>query len=108
MIEECIKKITDNFDKLLELQKLGYSSPKMEAIWFHKTDHAASYEVDEEWIGVTRKGEIAWAYASGCSCWNGEFAEGTCDTITIKEFTFSHEDMKAEWQEKLKEFAEKI
>lgn len=107
-MEQYIKKITDNFDSLLAKQNVGCSSPKMEAVWFHKTDHAGSCEVDEEWLGVTRDGEIAWAYASGCSCWDGDFSEEKCETVTMKEFTFQHEDMKAEWQEELKKFADNI
>lgn len=110
MIEEYIKKIVENFDKLLEENKnvYGYSRPDIEAVWFYRTDHADSYEVDEEWLGVTRDGQIAWAYASGCSCWDGDFDEERCETVTMKEFVFKHEDMKAEWQEELKKFVEEI
>lgn len=105
---QAIKKIVDNFNQLLREQGRIYSCPEKEAIWFHTTDHAGSYEVDEEWLGVTANGKIAWAYASGCSCWDGDFSEDVCDDISMKEFTFNHEDMKAEWEAELIKFAEAI
>ena len=108
-ILQAIKKIQKDFDELLAKQNSTYNTqPAKEAIWFHTTDHADSYEVDEEWLGITATGKIAWAYASGCSCWDGDFTESLCETKDLKEFEFEHEDMKAEWQEKLIEFAEKL
>ena len=107
-IEEAIKKIVGNFDALNKKNKEEKycSYPETEAVWFHQTDHSEAYEVDEEWLGVTRDGKIAWAFASGCSCWMGDFDEKTCDTKSIKELNFAHEDMKEEWQKKLIEFVE--
>ena len=116
-IEQAIEKIVDNFDMLLKKQNQLYSQlrdqselsallPK-DVVWFNTTDHSDPYEyyVDEEWLGITRNGKITWAYASGCSCWDGDYEAGVCDTMEIKSFKFRHDDMKAEWQDKLIEFA---
>lgn len=106
--QEAINKIVENFDSLYVASEQSGCKPETKAVWFHSTDHADSYEVDEEWLGVTREGKIAWAYASGCSCWDGDFSEDVCDDVSMKEFTFQHEDMKEEWETKLIEFASKL
>lgn len=107
--KQALKTILENWDALIEKQKKesSYGTPDREGVvWFTFTDHAGSYEVDEEWLGVKKDGTIVWAYASGCSCWGGGYEiHETHDEKEIKTFTFNHEDMKAEWQEKLVAFA---
>lgn len=101
--EEAIKKIVENFDSLQ--QEKGYSVPEMEAVWCGRSDTAGSYEVDEEWVGVTRQGEIAWAYASGCSCWDGDFSEERF--ASIKEGKLNHtQNTPEDWQKAIIAFAE--
>ena len=105
---ESIQKIVDNYDKLLEDQKDLYGKPSKEAIWFVTSDKSQSYEVDYEWLGVTGNGKIAWCYASGCSCWEGDWEVKVCDTNTIKTVEFHHADMSKEWQDRLIKFAENM
>ena len=102
-IEEAIAKVVEKYTTLEESEKDG-----LKAVWVHETDHAGSYEVDEEWIGVTKTGSIAWAYASGCSCWDGSYETHEHTPDTLKAFTFNHEDMKAEWEKKIIEYAESL
>lgn len=106
--EQAIERVISNYDDLLKKQNSGYNRPKKEAIWFYTTDHADSYEVNEEWLGVTANGKIAWAYASGCSCWDGDYDEKICEDTSMKNFEFHHEDMEKEWEDKLIEFAKNI
>lgn len=107
--KQAIQKIVQNFSTLIEKQENDrYTLPKIKAVWFHRSNRSEWYNVDEEWLGVTKEGKIAWAYASGCSCWDGDFDEKECDTETIKEVIFKHEDMKKEWEEKLIEFARTV
>ncbi len=105
-IEKAIKKITKSYDDYTEEYRKKVDG--LEAIWIHKTDHADKYEVDEELIGVTKSGLIAWAYASGCSCWEGAYDTHEHPPETMKTFTFQHTDMKEEWEKKVIEFAEKM
>lgn len=113
-LQEAVTKIANSWDKFEVKNRWdGGVANKMEldgllAIWVHSTDHAGSYEVDEEWIGVTEDGRIAWAYASGCSCWDGGFEVEKLTPDTIKAFTFKHDDMKEEWEKKLIAFAETL
>jgi hypothetical protein len=89
--EQAIAKIVKNWEELKDKEKenLGYSSrPQMVAVWCGKSDTADGYDVDEEWIGVTPSGKIAWAYASGCSCWEGDFSEQRF--VSLKEVTLNH------------------
>ena len=102
-IEQAIKKITEKYDSLEVSKTSG-----LEAIWIHSSDHSEEYSIGEEKIGVTRSGQIAWAYASGCSCWEGDYDTHEHPPETMKTFTFSHDDMKAEWEKKVIEFAEQI
>lgn len=111
-IKQAFKTIQGNWDSLLsaQLSRITYGSPDREnVIWVVNTDHADSYETDEEWLGIKKDGTIVWAYASGCSCWGGDYeVHETHDPKEIKSFTFNHEDMKEEWEKKVIEFAENI
>lgn len=102
-LKSAIKKIVKNFDDLKD-ESVRYSRPQMEAVWCAYSDIAGSYEVDEEYIGVTRDGKIAWAYASGCSCWSGDFAEERFESL--KEVVLSHQHLPEEWEKAIIKFAE--
>lgn len=104
-IKQAIKKIVKEWGVLKEKQGASSSAPKMIAVWCGKSDTAGSYEVDEEWIGVTPQGGIAWAYASGCSCWGGEFNEERFESM--KEVTLVHtQNTPKKWEEAIIAFAE--
>jgi len=104
--EQAIAHIVGNWVQLYEEQcKLRYGSfPKMVSVWCAKSDRAHNYDVDEELIGVTPQGEIAWAFASDCSCWNGEYSEER--RPSIKELKLEHEHATQEWQDAIVKFAE--
>src|SRR5947209_4737990 len=87
-LETAIREITANWESLYKAQDHGYSVPKTPAVWVGKSDTAGSYEVDEERIGISPQGNIVWAYASGCSCWDGDYTEET--RPTVKEVTLIH------------------
>jgi len=103
-ITEAIKYIVDNWETLHKKQELGYSYPKSVAVWCAKSDLADSYEVDEEWIGITPQGNIAWAYASGCSCWGGDYTEET--KPTLKELVLDHKHTPEDWEKAIVAFVE--
>lgn len=106
-LKQAIKKITKDWEKIHAAQKVGYSIPKMVAVWCAKSDTAGSYEVDEEWIGITPQGNIAWAYASGCSCWDGDFSEERF--ASMKEVTINHKQIPPEeWEKAIIKFAETL
>lgn len=77
-----------------------------EAVWMAKSDIAGSYEVDEEWIGMKGDGSLVYAYASGCSCWDGNY-DCTCYAEGIKIVKFAHKHGVEEWEKAIIEFAEK-
>lgn len=97
--KQAIKKILANWGKLPHEVKSGH-----EAVWIAKSDIAGSYEVDEEWIGIKGDGSLVWAYASGCSCWAGDY--DTKVEKTIKAFDLNHKWKSEEWEEKIIAFAE--
>lgn len=91
------KNILDNWDELIKKQESSFFGlPKKESvIWVAVSDIADSYEVDEEWIGVDKEGGLHWAYASGCSCWEGEYKhEHVKDIKTLK---LIHDHAPEEW-----------
>ncbi len=102
--KKAVKYIVANWEKLKDTQKEIYSIPKTVAVWCAKSDIGEEYEVDEEWIGVTPQGDIAWAYASGCSCWEGDFYEERHESI--KEFTLNHNHAPEDWEAAIIKFAE--
>ncbi len=105
-LQDSIKIIISEWEKLRQEQKkdLSWGKPKSDAVWVAKSDIAGSYEVDEEWIGISPQGNIVWAYASGCSCWDGDYDEDT--KPTIKEFTLVHSHLPEKWEQAIIEFSE--
>lgn len=101
---EAIEYVVKHWEELHAKQEKSYSQPKSVAVWCAKSDIAGSYEVDEEWIGVTPQGNIAWAYASGCSCWGGEYDE--THKPTIKELTLDHKHTVEDWEKAIVAFVE--
>lgn len=105
-LKQAIKKIVKNWEEIKKNQGKDYSwgCPKSIAVWIGKSDIADSYEVDEEWIGISPQGNIVWAYASGCSCWDGDYDEDT--KPTVKEFTLEHKNTPEEWEQAIIRFAD--
>ena len=101
MFEEAVQKIVANYQKLPKEEIGGIS-----AVWVFQSDLSGGYETDQENIGVLQNGSIVWAYASGCSCWDGYYE--TFQTKDIKTLTLKHEDTQKEWQNEIIKFAEKI
>jgi len=96
--KEAVAKIKKNWNSHEHSVKDGN-----EAVWIAKSDIADEYEVDEEWIGIKGDGSFVWAYASGCSCWDGEYS--TKVAKTIKSFNLVHKWLSKEWEEKIIKFA---
>jgi hypothetical protein len=74
-----------------------------EAVWIAKDDIAGDYEVDEEWVGMKGDGSLIWAYASGCSCWSGDYK--TQNEKTVKAFKLNHNVAPEIWEEAIIKFA---
>ena len=94
---------------LIEKQRGEYHNPASEkevanlVVWVAVSDTAGSYEVNEEWVGVDKEGNLWWAYASGCSCWDGDY--NTSAIKDIKAFKFEHEQHPPDkWLEAVKAF----
>lgn len=103
-LKEALAKVKEKWGELPHEKRGGF-----DCVWMVGTDHAESYEVDEEWIGMREDGVIVWAYASGCSCWDGEYeVHETHDEKEIKAFEFNHQDMRESWEEKIINFASKL
>lgn len=96
---QALQKIKENWSSYPHDIKDGH-----EAVWIAKSDIAGSYEVDEEWIGMKGNGSLVWAYASGCSCWGGEY--DTKIGKSLKAFTLNHKRTSEEWRKKIIMFAE--
>ncbi len=103
-LKKAIEVIITDWENLHKTQGNGWSYPKTPAVWIAKSDTAGSYEVDEEWIGISPQGNIVWAYASGCSCWDGDYDEDT--KPTMKEFTLNHSHTPEDWEKAIIAFAE--
>ena len=106
-LKKAIIEIVKNWEELQKSQtekEIGWTHPKSTAVWCAKSDTAGSYEVDEEWIGVSPQGNIIWAYASGCSCWAGDYDEDK--KPTVKEFTLKHQHAPEEWERAIIKFVE--
>ncbi len=97
---KALEFIKDNWEKLPKRTLEG-----VEAVWFVSDDIAGSYEVDEEHIGMKKDGNLVWAYASGCSCWSGDYETKPVDDIKV--FEFNHGDLKDKWADELIKFVEK-
>lgn len=103
-LQEAIKEIVSDWENLRTSQKKDWGTPKSEAVWVAQSDIAGSYEVDEEWVGISPQGNIVWAYASGCSCWDGDYDEE--HVKTLKEVTLNHQIPPEEWEKAIIRFAE--
>lgn len=104
IFQEALKHIVDNWESIKDKQDVGYLKPQSIAVWCGRSDTAGSYEVDEEWIGVSHQGNIVWAYASGCSCWDGDFSEERF--ASLKEVTLHHGHTPEEWENVIIKFVE--
>lgn len=98
-IEKALKKIQKNWASYPHDIK-----DNQEAVWIAKDDIAGSYEVDEEWIGMKGDGSLVWAYASGCSCWDGTYESQ--NEKTVKAFRLNHNIAPEKWEEAIIKFAE--
>jgi hypothetical protein len=104
-LKQAIKFIVKNWERLHDtFQGSGYGEPKTVAVWVAESYTSRDYDIDLEKIGITPQGNIAWAYASGCSCWDGDYTENT--KPTIKEFTLDHGHLPEEWEAAIIRFAE--
>lgn len=86
------KNIEAKFDEILKQQEEKYIPGGLTKgiVWIGKSDTAGSWETDEEWIGVDKDGQLHWAYASGCSCWDGDFSNEIIKDIKIMELMHKH------------------
>lgn len=98
-LNEALQHIQDNWAKYPHETKENH-----EAVWIAKSDIAGSYEVDEEWIGMKGDGSLIWAYASGCSCWYGDYDVAV--DKTIKAFKLVHDVPPENWEKAIIAFAE--
>ena len=101
-MKELIEYVKENYENLG-----AYAKDGVEAVWIASSDNADSYEVDEEWLGVQKDGTVMWAYASGCSCWDGDYSTTPLDEKTIKTSKFNHQEMQDGWEDAIKKFMEK-
>jgi len=103
---QALKWVKDNWDKLPK-DTLGYGSNKTkEAVWFIDEDTDEEWGINQEAIGMTKDGKLLWAYASGCSCWEGEYEIHEVHSKDIKTLEFNHTDLKDKWEIILLEFVE--
>jgi hypothetical protein len=115
-IQKAVELIQKNWDKLPRSEHYSQETPLVrtlsgtEALWLGVTDHGSDYEIEQEWIGVSEEGVFIWAYASGCSCWDGDYEiHETHDPKEIKAFKFHHkENLKTDWEKKIVDFAETL
>lgn len=113
-IDEALAYVRDNWAELKKKQEAiaaaePYQSiPGEDCVWFVSSDMATSFDVDHEAIGMRSNGALVWAYASGCSCWDGEYEiHQTHDLPEFKAFVFNHEGMTEDWEKRVIAFAEK-
>lgn len=98
-IKQALEKIRENWGSYEHDNKGGH-----EAVWMAKDGIAGSYEVDEEWIGMKGDGSLVWAYASGCSCWDGDYESKV--EKTVKAFLLRHDRPPEDWEAAIIKFAE--
>jgi hypothetical protein len=98
-LNQAIKSIVKDYDVLKTKSQYERLS---EAVWVAVKDKSADYSVDIERLGITEDGQIVWAYASGCSCWEGDYSEES--PATVKEFFIK--DTLLEWRAAIIKFAE--
>jgi hypothetical protein len=106
-IKQAIKKIVSQWDTIYKNKEKNYSRNSYlntPCIVVAISDKSEAYEVDEELIGISQDGNIVWAYASGCSCWDGDYTEET--KPTVKEFELVHDHLPEDWEAMIIKFAE--
>lgn len=106
-IQEAINILKRKYKDLESELGYGYGKDEVKAIWFYVSDKADSYEVNEEHVGMKEDGTFVWAYASGCSCWSGDYNTKQCDYKSLKVMEFEHEETPKEWEDALIKLAEK-
>lgn len=92
------KTLKAKFDELAEKHKNTSVSRSFNEpiVWFLNIDKSEPYEVNEEWYGIKKDGTFVWAYASGCSCWDGEYGTDSAPTIKAMSVALSDNDEIAE------------
>lgn len=76
-----------------------------------KPSVVASYDFDEERIGVTRTGKIVWGFDSGCSCpspWEDSFPRCYNVAKEWKQFEIKLSDFDVNWEQGCRERIEEI
>lgn len=56
-------------------------------------DESEPYEVDQTAIYLTPEGKFAYATASGCSCWDGDWGVTDFDSLDEIEALYAKEDI---------------
>lgn len=102
-LKQAIRTIVKDWE-VLNKKNPEWNKPNSVAVWVTNSDMGGSYWVDEEWIGISPHGNIVWAFASGCSCWEGDYDENT--KPTIKELTLNHKHTPEDWEKAIIRFAE--
>lgn len=111
-LETAIEKIKKNWDEVFASQKNlarpgAYYDNTKNVVWIVGIDTADSYEVHEEWVGLKKDGTLVWAYASGCSCWDGDYEVVEHKHYrSFKSFTFNHDQIRDSWKESILKFSE--
>lgn len=100
--EEALVKIKNNWANLPhEILE------EHEVVWIIESDISAPYETDYEKIGMKQDSTLIWAYASGCSCWDGDYAiHEFHDPKEMLTFEFNHDQVKTDWQKMIIDFVE--
>lgn len=102
--EQALTKIQENWGKLPHETIEGH-----EAVWIIDSDMSGSCGVDYEKVGMKENGTLVWAYASGCSCWSGDYeVHEFHEPKEIHAFVFNHEQVKTSWQDMIIKFAESL
>lgn len=108
-----------NFEEARALILKSWDSPTVQAkveeiggetaAWFMEVDDSAEYSIDRECVGIRQDGTFVWAYASGCSCWDGDYeVENIADEPTLKVFSFKSDEMSKKWMSAFLAFAESL
>lgn len=85
------------------VKKIIYDMGEQDRVMVAQRDTHPDYAVDIQELWVCKDGSFLWRYASGCSCWDGDYTED--HVATIKEFKV---DVSAtpEWIDSIIKYAE--
>jgi hypothetical protein len=104
-LESAIMVIMVDWDKLPH--DIKKSDKEIDAVCVAFSDEEEAYSVNEEWVGITREGKLVWAYASGCSCWDGEYqVKEIGREKDLKTFEFNHKNLPSVWADAIVQFVE--